>query len=109
MMKLILNGDAMNRHGSRQGIYILREKLVNNHPYWEQQNGGNAIWFKGKMWYIAEKQYLGRALGWITGPKGKDRSPTKIVNGWKYFVNGIWKEAATSEIMIKDLSPGMIY
>ena len=108
-MKLILNGVASNMHGSKQGIYSLGEKLVNSHPYWEQQNGSNALWFDRSFleWTVGSKMHLGQTIGGIIGPRSIDRSPTKIASGWKYFANGIWKDATSSEIMFKDLTPGM--
>ena len=110
MMKLILNGDAKNKHESRQGIYILGQKLVNNHPYWEQQDGSNAIWFRDvwdRCWFVGPKKYLGGNRSGIRGPRGISRSPTQIVNGWRYIGNaGLWKDATVSEIMFKDISPG---
>ena len=109
MMKLILNGDANKKQGERQGIYILGEKLVNNHPYWEQQNGSSALWFLKviRYWMVGPKTYLGQDHGGIIGPQGIDRSPTRIISGWRYFDNVLWKDAATSEIEFKNLSPGM--
>ena len=107
MMKLILNGDAKNKQGNLQGIYSLGERLVNSHPFWEQINGSNAVWFKGRSWHITEKQYLGKAFADIWGPRGIDRSPTQIINGWRYAdYNGIWKDTFASEIIFKDLTPG---
>ena len=110
MIKLILNGEAKNMQGRTQGIYSLGEKLLNSNPYWEQQDGSNALWFnlKFREWTVGPKIYLGQEYGVITGPTGIDKSPTNIVNGWRYDGNGIWKEAATSEILIKDLSLGML-
>ena len=106
-MKLILNGDAKNTQGSKQGIYILGEKLVNSYPYWYQQNGSNALWFDRpfREWTVESKSYLGLSYGGIIGPRGIDRSPTRIASGWKYYENGIWKDATASEIMFRDLSP----
>ena len=105
---MILNGDAKNIQGGRQGIYILGQKLINSHPYWEQQNGSNAIWFRTtRCWYVGPKQYLGGSMSGIRGPRGISRSPTQIVNGWRYIGNaGLWKDATVSEIMFKDISPG---
>ena len=109
VMELILMSDAKELHKEKQGIYFLKDKLINNHPYWEQQNGTNALWFqKFYGWMVGPKTNLGHDIGGIIGPKGIDRSPTKILNGWKYAANGLWKDAASSEIMIKDLSPGML-
>ena len=108
-MKLILNGDAKDTQGvNKQGIYILGEKLVNSYPYWEQQNGINALWFRDiiRRWYVGPKEYLGEGISGIRGPIGVDKSPTQIVNGWTYNYNGLWKDASNSEIMFKDLSPG---
>ena len=109
MMKLILNGDAKNKHESLQGIYSLGEKLVNSHPYWEQQNGSNALWFDRtfREWTVESKIHLGESYGGIVGPKGVDRSPTQIVNGWRYYDNELWKDATISEIIFNDLTPGM--
>ena len=109
MMKLILNGDAKNKQGSKQGIYILREKVINSYPYWEQQNGSNAMWFIGRyrQWLIGPKNLLGKDWSGIRGPQGIDLSPTSIINGWKYYENGVWKDAVSSEIIFKDLTPGM--
>ena len=108
MMKLILNSNAKNEQGSKEGIYVLREKLINSYPYWEQQNGSNAIWFRetNRRWYIGPKNYLGGGLSGIRGPRGIDRSPTQIINGWRYYDNGIWKDTSASEIIFKDLTPG---
>ena len=113
LMKLILNGDAKNKQGSRQGTYILGEKLVNSYPYWKQQNGSNAIWFKDRdayrYWHIGPKVYLGGGMSGIRGPRGIDMSPTRIVNGWRYLDNnGHFQDATNSEILFKDLSHGMI-
>ena len=109
MMKLILNGDAKNEQGIRQGTYILEEKLVNSYPYWLQQNGSNAIWFRDayRYWCIGPKEYLGGGMCGIFGPRGIDMSPTRIVNGWRYYKYGLWKDAASSEITFKDITPGM--
>ena len=109
-MKLILNGDAKNKHESRQGIYILGQKLVNNHPYWEQQDGSNAIWFRDtyRQWYIGPKESLGESFSFISGPKSQERSPTQISNGWLYYDNdyGLWIIETASEIIFIDLTPG---
>ena len=107
-MKLILNGDAKNKHESRQGIYILGQKLVNNHPYWEQQDGSNAIWFRDtyRQWYIGPKESLGEGFSFIVGPKSEERSPTQISNGWVYYGNGLWIIATASDIIFIDLTPG---
>ena len=109
MMKLILNGDAKNKQGNKQGIYSLGEKLVNSYPYWEEQNGSNALWFVKtfRYWMMGPKTHLGQDFGGINGPRGIVSSPTKILNGWKYYDNGIWKDATVSEIMFKDLSHSM--
>ena len=111
MMKLILDGDAKNKQGSRQGIFVLGEKLVNSHPYWEQQNGSNALWFvkAHRVWMVGKKTNLGLTIGGIIGPRSIDRSPTNIIRGWKYRSNGSWKDATASELLIKDLSPGMLF
>ena len=108
---MILNGDAKNIHPDRQGIYILGQKLINSHPYWEQQNGSNAIWFREtiRRWYIGPKNYLGGGLAGIRGPRGMDRSPTQIINGWRYYDNGIWKDTSASEIIFKDLTPSKLF
>ena len=109
-MKLILNGNAKNKQGSRQGIYMLSEKLVNHHPYWQQQNGSNALWFVKEVytWAVGPISKLGQFYESIIGPLGIDRSPTRIMNGWRYLdSHGQWKFAIASEIMFKDLSPGM--
>ena len=110
-MKLIRDGDTKNNEGNSQGVYILGEKLVNSYPYWYQQNGSNALWFVKtyRIWMVGPKIHLGQTIGGIIGPRGIDRSPTRIVNGWKYYANGIWKDAASSEIMFKDLTPGMYF
>ena len=109
MMKLILDGDAKNKQGNLQGIYSLGERLVNSHPYWEQQNGRNALWFVKtfRYWMMGPKIHLGQTIGGIIGPRSIDRSPTKIVNGWRYAANGLWKDATVSEIIFNDLTPGM--
>ena len=111
MMKLILNGDAKNKQESSQGVYILGEKLVNSYPYWYQQNGSHAIWFKDRdayrHWYIGPNEYLGGGMSGIRGPQGIDMSPTRIINGWRYYKYGLWKDAASSEITFKDITPGM--
>ena len=108
-MKLILNGDAKNTQGSKQGVYILKEKLVNSHPSWLQQNGIHAIWFRDthRRWYVGLKEYLGGGISGIRGPRGIDMSPTRIVNGWKYYKDGLYKDAASTEITFKDITPGM--
>ena len=108
-MKLILNGDTKNTQGSKQGIYFLGEELVNSYPYWYQQNGSNALWFVKtyRVWMVGPKIHLGQTIGGIIGPRSIDRSPTRIINGWKYFTNGIWKDATSSEIMFKDLTHGI--
>ena len=110
MMKLILNGDAKNKQGIKQGIYSLGEKLVNSYPYWLKPNGNHALWFSDtyRRWYIADKEYLGQGVSGIRGPRGIDMSPTRIVNGWRYFDNnGYFKDATNSEILFKDLSHGI--
>ena len=108
-MKLILNGDAKKVQGSKQGTYILAEKLVNSYPYWYQQNGNNALWFIGRYrrWLLAPKIHLGKDLSGIRGPRGIDLSPTRIIDGWRYYNYGLWKDAASSEITFKDITPGM--
>ena len=110
-MKLILNGDAKKVQGSKQGTYILAEKLVNSYPFWYQQNGSNAIWFKDRddyrYWYIGPKEYLGGGLAGITGPRGIDVSPTRIIDGWRWYKYGLWKDAASSEVTFIDITPGM--
>ena len=109
MMKLMLNGDAKNKHVERQGIYILGKNFVNNHPYWGQQNGSYALWFVNgvRYWILGGKIDLGQNYGWIAGPSGIDRSPTQIVNGWRYAAYGRWLDAYASEIMFKDLTTGI--
>ena len=111
MMNLILNSDAKNEQGSKQGIYVLGEKLINSYPYWAQQNGSNAIWFRetNRRWYIGPKNYLGGGLSGIRGPRGIDRSPTQIINGWRYYDNGIWKDTSASDIIFKDLTPSKLF
>ena len=111
-MKLILNGVASNMHGSKQGIYSLGEKLVNSYPFWEQQNGNNALWFVKtyRLWMVGPKIHLGQTNGGIIGPRSIDRSPTNIINWWRYAdYNGIRNDATASEILFKDLSPSMPY
>ena len=112
MMKLILNGNAKNNQGSKQGIYILGERLVNSHPYWEQQNGSNAIWFVKafRVWMVGPKTNLGKNFGYIIGPIiGIARSPIQIINGWRYYDNGIWKDTSASEVIFKDLTPSKLF
>ena len=114
MMRLIISGDATNHQKGLDGIYLLGENHVNNHPYWYQQNGQNAIWYNDgtykdhdhmfRHWFIGPKRFLGGTIAGIWGPQGIDKSPTHVWNGWRYFNGEIWKEA-TSEITFKDLSP----
>ena len=110
-MKLIRDGDTKNNEGNSQGVYILGEKLVNSYPYWYQQNGSNALWFVKtyRIWMVGPKIHLGQTIGGIIGPRSIDRSPTNIIRGWKYRSNGSWKDATASELLIKDLSPGMLF
>ena len=94
------------------GTYHLQDALVNSHPYWAKQDGSNAIWFDFdyRCWVLGPKEYVGitsRITTYIVGPRGIDRSPTKIKNEWKYYDydKEQWRWANTSEITFKDMNP----
>ena len=117
-MKLVLAGQAKTLEPlNLQGIYHLQMELVNSHPFWNQLNGSNSIWFgkedvgewwenrkNYRYWHVGQNRYLGEDIGEILGPRGIDISPSRITSGWRYHSDG-WKEAAPSEIIFQDLSP----
>ena len=117
MIDLVLNGPAKALSWFH-GIYHLQDKLVNSYPYWHQIDGDYGIWFGKRSsfdfpyltiykrrWFLGPKKILGQDLGLIMGPLGIDISPTRIGNGWSYYYQG-WNEAASSEIIFQDISPG---
>ena len=111
-MELILAGQAKSLMVLNiNGTYLFKGDLVNSYPYWVQENGGNAIWFRDgyRRWYLGPKEYIGGYHSDISlmGPRGIDKAPTRIILGWSYLENGTRISAATSEIVFKDLSPGM--
>ena len=118
MMKLVLAGQAKSLLPlGLDGIYHLQDELVNTHPFWNQVNGNNSIWFgkedfigflrarrNYRYWHIGPKEHLGTNMGNILGPRGIDISPTRLTNGWRLYSNGL-KEVAPFEITFQDQSP----
>ena len=102
-MELVLDGDVLERHSSRQGNYTLAEGLVNGFPYWIQQDGKNAIWsLWSSYWLVGNKNYLGYEVGYIAAPFDSKVWPTQILDGFVYHAPPIWYWASLNEVFFKD-------
>ena len=66
-IELVIDTDSDEAHFS--GTYLLGASLVNEKPFWSQQNGSHAIWshevLYGSVWIIGDLSQLGRFHGKI--------------------------------------------
>ena len=100
-MELVLDGYVMEKHSIAQGNYTLGEGLVNGFPYWNQQDGENAIWsFWSSVWMVGDKENLGEAFGLIGVQFDSKVWPTQILDGFLYTPG--WQSASLNEVLFKD-------
>ena len=102
MMELIVDGDVLEKHSSiYTGNYTLAEGLVNGFPYWNQQDGNNAIWSVwSSYWLVGDKNDLGTAIGGIAVQFDIKVWPTQIIDGFIYTPG--WQSASLNEVLFKD-------
>lgn len=62
------------------GLYVIQESLVNNHPYWLNNNGISAMWFfpKRQIWMIGDLAQLGTSAGGMMSVAPAPRSPVDV-------------------------------
>ena len=104
MMELVLDGDVKEKQPERPGNYTLAEGLVNEFPYWNQQDGKYAIWsFWSSNWIVGHIDDLGKALGYIAVQFDSKVWPTQILDGFVYSDgSGGWLSASLNEVLFKD-------
>ena len=102
MMELIVDGDVLEKHSSiYTGNYTLAEGLVNGFPYWNQQDGNNAIWSVwSSIWLVGHKNSLGNPIGGIGVQFDIKVWPTQILDGFRYAPG--WQYASLNEVFFKD-------
>ena len=101
---MTLAGEAKNASKpSKHGIYILADGVVNGYPYWVREDEKYALWLNKKTasWIVGAKDKLGTNTGYIVGPYGRDNYPNDIKQGWTYSHGGKFKEAPSSDIIVK--------
>ena len=100
-MELVLDGDVFEEQSSTQGNYTLAEGLVNGFPYWNQQDGNNAIWSVwSSHWLVGYKRDLGKPIGGIAVQFDVKIWPTQILDGFIYMPG--WQSASLNEVFFKD-------
>ena len=75
-------------------VKSLAEGNVNGKPYWIQENGNNAIWYKNGVWLIGKEINLGTDKAEIYSASNHVANPYQVVS-WKYASskNGKWIES----------------
>ena len=68
-LKIELELDVESNEAHLAGIYLQQTGLINEKPFWLQQNGGHAIWSSnvsyGSVWLIGDVTQLGEFQGKI--------------------------------------------
>ena len=82
----------------------LAEGNVNGKPYWIQENGNNAIWYKNGVWLIGKEINLGTDKAEIYSASNHVANPYQVVF-WKYASskNGKWIES--NDILVWPKTP----
>ena len=103
-MELVLDGDVLERHSSRQGNYTLAEGLVEGFPYWNQQDGEHAIWKSPfvSRWLLGWKGMLGTTWAYMFVRMFSKVWPTQILGGYHYAKSQSWHHASSNDVQLKD-------
>lgn len=100
---LVLKGKAKEEQSGRAGIYSKGNGTINGHPYWVYEKGEDAIWMDkvDSDWNVGAKSDLGSRIRGIEGPSGKDKYPTQVTKGWRFFDGTIWHEAPSKDVIFR--------
>ena len=104
-MQLLLQGNVNINHSDTRGYYLLSHDNVNGFPYWNQQNGNNAIWFQKSIysgWTLGLKDFLGQKYSGVIGPDGITAWPRLISNGYSYWDGLAWQSNFSNDVTFEE-------
>ena len=100
-IRVTLNGVVKGEQWDKEGIYQKASGLINNRSYWNQINGGNALWWDNitNVWMIGLSSYLGTNRGGIHS--AQDSACLTSDNLFKHWNGGKWPLAPINSVSIQ--------
>ena len=92
-------------------VKSLAEGNVNGKPYWIQENGNNAIWYKNGVWLIGKEINLGTDKAEIYSASNYEANPYQVIS-WKYASSKNEKWIESNDILVwpkKSMVPRAIW
>ena len=67
------------------------------------EGGEYAIWMDKVDfdWNVGDKSDLGSRTRGIEGPSGKDKYPTQITSGWRFYHDRVWHNVSSKDIIFR--------
>ena len=98
-IELILDGEMKELFPELSGTFVQGEGLVNQNPYWIQQNGTSAIWYHSffRDWIVGNEVNLGDFWGNIYALSDQNT----VANGSKYAPKWIDEENVNFKVIGK--------